>query len=382
MRNGRQIVVSLVRALAFALIVPAAAHSADFEILRLPGFDNAMILMTGEVTEGDAQRFADTVETLGGAHATLNVSGPGGLVGEALDIGAQVRQQHFATMVSSNTECYSACALIWLAGPRRYLAPDSVIGVHAAFRMRDDETAEESGVANARIGAFLNMIGLPLDAITYITTAPPDAFLPITPAIARTLGIEVYEQLGMETVTPDAAPTAHALARQTAELAAMATACSDLLQLDSAVVRQAMETTLGRAHDTFGGERMAGIVSWMPSEIRADIERVGFVAWCFEAAPRLRAEGLSFGFDGPGFDCSKASSTTERLICEDPELWGPDRAVSVLYAIDRGRAASDLKARLRDAQRSWIVWRDACGEDNQCVSDAYRQRLADFGLDW
>ena len=64
-----------------------------------------MIMMTGEVTEGDAQRFDETVATLGGAHATLNVSGPGGLVNEALDIGAQVQEHRFATMVSPQTEC-------------------------------------------------------------------------------------------------------------------------------------------------------------------------------------------------------------------------------------------------------------------------------------
>lgn len=369
---------------ASALIVLGAAQAAiaaNFEVLRLPGYDNVMILMNGGVTKGDAQHFADTVETLGGAHATLSVSGPGGLVNEALDIGAQVREHRFATMVSSQAECYSACALIWLAGPRRYLSPDSIIGVHAAFRTNDNDTAEESGVANARIGAFLNMIGLPLDAITYITTAPPDATLPITPAIARNLGIEVYEQHGMETVTPNAAPTAHVLARQTAELAAISTQCSELLQLDPVTVRQAMERTLGKAHEDFGGERMAEIVSWMPSEIRADVEHDGFAKWCFDAAPRLRAEGLSFGFEGPSFECARASSATERLICNEPQLWGPDRAIAALYSGHRDRATPELKTRLRDTQRSWIAWRDECGQDLACVVEAYRQRLKDFGLE-
>ena len=299
---------------------------------------------------------------------------------EALDIGAQVQEHRFATMVSSQTECYSACALIWLAGPRRYISPDSVIGVHAAFRTSDNDTAEESGVANARIGAFLNMIGLPLDAITYITTAPPDAILPITPAIARNLGIEVYEQHGTETVTPDAAPTAHVLARQTAELAAISTRCSELLRLDPVTVRQAMERTLGKAHEDFGGERMAEIVSWMPSEIRADVEHDGFAKWCFDAAPRLRAEGLSFGFDGPSFECARASSVIERLICNEPQLWGPDRAIAALYSVHGDRATPELKTRLRDTQRSWIALRDRCGPDSACVVEAYRQRLKEFGL--
>lgn len=368
-------------AVAFILLTfTQSGGAASFEILRFPGYENAMILMTGEVTKGDAQRFADTVAGLGGAHATLNVSGPGGLVNEALDIAAQVQESRFATMVSSQTECYSACALIWLAGPRRYLSPDSIIGVHAAFRTRDDESTEESGVANARIGAFLNMIGLPLDAITYITTAPPDDTLPITPWIARNLGIEVYEQHGMETVTPETAATAHVLARQTSELAAISKQCSDLLQLDAAMVRREMEATLRKAHDDFGEDRMADIVSWMPSKIRADVEHEGYAKWCFEAAPRLRAEGLSFGFDGPGFDCSRASSSTEHLICEEPSLWGPDRAIAAFYAAYRDGATPDRKSQLRDTQRSWIAWRDGCGSEKACVAEAYRQRLDDFGL--
>jgi hypothetical protein len=367
-------------ALLFLTVTPSV-RAATFEVLRLPGYDDVIIMMTGEVTAGDAQRFDDTVSTLGGAHTTLNVSGPGGLVSEALDIGAQVQERRIATMISAQAECYSACALIWLAGPRRYLAPDSVIGVHAAFRTREGETPQDSGVGNARIGAFLNMIGLPLDAISYITTVPPDDFLPITPAIARNLGIEVYEQHGIETATPDTAPTAHVLATQTAELAPISTQCSELLQLDPAMVRQAMEITLGKAHEDYGGERMGEIISWMPSEVRADFEHDGFAKWCFEAAPRLREEGLSFGFDGTSFDCSRASSATEHLLCDDPTLWGPDRAISALYSVYRERAAADLRVRLRDAQRSWIAWRDGCGADLGCVTEAYRQRLKDFGLE-
>jgi len=68
--------VRLVAVALFAMGVAQAASAADFEVLRLPHFENVMIMMTGEVTAGDAQRFDDTVATLGGAHATVNVSGP------------------------------------------------------------------------------------------------------------------------------------------------------------------------------------------------------------------------------------------------------------------------------------------------------------------
>jgi len=185
----------------------------------------------------------------------------------------------------------------------------------------------------------------------------------------------------METVTPHAAPTAHLLARQTAELAAISAQCFEMLQLGLGVLRQAMEATLGMGHENFGAARMGEIISWMPSEIRADVEHDGFVKWCFETAPRLQAEGLSFGFDGPSFDCAKASSAAEHVICDDPKLWGPDRAVAALYSHHRQQATADLRGRLRDARRAWIGWPDGCEADTACVAEAYRQRLKDFGLE-
>ena len=278
-------------------------------------------------------------------------------------------------MVSPQTECYSACALIWLSGPRRYLSPDSVIGVHAAFRTRDGETPEESGVANARIGAFLNMIGLPLDAITYITTAPPDATLPITPAIARNLGIEVYEQHGMETVTPDAAPTAHVLARQTAELGAIAGQCSELLQLDPGAVRQAMEATLGKAPREASAVSVWGKLS-VGCHPRSE-PMSSAMALRSGVLRRHRASGQrvcpsdSTGRASTALVRPRQPSTFSAMIAS---LWGPDRAISALYSVHRERATSELKARLKDTQRSWIAWRDGCEADTACVTEAYRQR--------
>ena len=92
---------------------------------------------------------------------------------------------------------------------------------------------------------------------------------------------------------------------------------------------------------------MAEIISWMPSTIRTEVEQDGFVQWCFEAAPRLRTEGLSFGFDGPAFNCALTSSSTEQLICDDIELWGPDRAMAALYAVNRESATPEVSTRLK-----------------------------------
>lgn len=370
--------VILARAIASASVAgPIAA--AEFEVLRMPEFDNVIISMKGEVVRSDAASLAELIESLDGAHATLNVQGPGGLVDEALDIGAQVNMAGYATMVSAQTECFSACALIWLAGVRRYLAPDSVIGVHAAYQTDEAGVPSESGVANADIGFYLGQVGLPRDAIRYVATASPDAFLPITPLIARNLGIEVHEQRGTETITPDEAPTAHLTARKVSELGVISVECADLMSLDKRRIRQTMEGILQQGHDTFGGERMGEVISWMRDQTRAEAKQAGLAGWCIDAAAKMTGDGVDIDLRGPAFDCAKAGTAGERTICGDVVLWASDRALAGFYGIFRDVTESSDRERLVDSQKSWIVWRESCGTDTACIRAAYDQRLSDLG---
>ncbi len=297
--------------------------------MQITGYENVMIMMTGEVTEGDAQRFDDIVAGLGGTDATLNVSGPGGLVNEALDIGAQVQEHRFATMVSTQAECYSACALIWLAGPRRYLSPESIIGVHAAFRTAMTKSPKNRS-GERQVGAFLN--SRPSPRRHHIRQhGSADRHASDHPRVARNLGIEVYAT----TWVGDQSPQMLHRPRTSSPAVLLNSWASlgivlELLQLDSDTVRGAAQGALQTAHENFGEQRMADIVSWMPSEVRANIEQVRLREVVFRDRASLRAEGLSFGFDGPSFDCSKAASATERAICDDPKLWGRDRAIELV----------------------------------------------------
>ena len=355
------------------------APAAEFEILRVPQYDNVIVIMTGEIVRGDGSRFAEVVESLEGAHATVSVQGPGGLLDEALDIGSQIRLAGFATMVLPKAECFSACALIWLAGVRRYLAADSVIGVHAAFRTDELGGVSESGVDNADIGAYLANLGLPRTAIRYVTLASPDTFLPITPDIARRLGIEVYEQDGLNTITPDDAPTVHALVRKVTELMAVSLRCAELLSLDADKARIAAETVLDQAHDSFGSDTTAEILPWITDETKAAIESAGILRWCVEATFRLTREGFDVGLDGPSFDCGRAVTSSEHAICDEPMLWALDRAVSLIYGVLAGVAKAEERTALKASQRSWIEWRDGCGAEVTCLEEAYYKRLLDFG---
>lgn len=76
------------------------------------------------------------------------------------------------------------------------------------------------------------------------------------------------------------------------------------------------------------------------------------------------------------FDCAKAGTATEKAICSDVALARLDRSLSDAYAQAMSFAADEAeKAKIRDAQRTWIGERDACGGDVGCLTAQYQARL-------
>lgn len=77
----------------------------------------------------------------------------------------------------------------------------------------------------------------------------------------------------------------------------------------------------------------------------------------------------------PSFDCAKASSKIEKLICSDADLADLDMALGDTFSTRiKASTESDKKA-LRESQKEWIKnVRNAC-QDVKCASDAYTDRL-------
>lgn len=91
--------------------------------------------------------------------------------------------------------------------------------------------------------------------------------------------------------------------------------------------------------------------------------------------------------DGPTFDCAKAESSAEKLICEDPALATLDRqladrfnaAVAAAQSMDVG--AKEAEDTLRATQRGWIKGRDECWKEpdlRACVETEYLRRDAEL----
>lgn len=102
------------------------------------------------------------------------------------------------------------------------------------------------------------------------------------------------------------------------------------------------------------------------------------------AAPALADEG-------PSFDCAKAGTTAEELVCADPELARLDRLVADRFgaALEAARGldtgAAEAEAELRAYQRGWIGGRDDCWKADDpagCVGAAYLRREAELVATW
>lgn len=100
---------------------------------------------------------------------------------------------------------------------------------------------------------------------------------------------------------------------------------------------------------------------WSPTRWRARAVALLVLAW-----PLLG--------HAASFDCAKAASSAEKAICSNGSLSKLDNDLSLAWrkASRRGSDAAALKV----TQQRWLKVRDACGDDDGCLGDRYRERLA------
>lgn len=97
------------------------------------------------------------------------------------------------------------------------------------------------------------------------------------------------------------------------------------------------------------------------------------------AGATLLAVGLATDAVGASFDCTRAGTRVEKMICADAELSRLDSELGALYGDLRRNAGSNEAALKRD-QRTWLKERNAC-TDSACLAQAYRERIGQLGGD-
>ena len=176
---------AILAAFAFmAAVVPARA--ATFTLTN--GFDGRpAVRISGDLLPGDLKAFG----AFGTSHPrvySIIVSGQGGALMPAIEIGKFAHDMQMQTVVPPGQECSSACALLWAGGIQRKVGTGAQIGFHSVFTMADG-TPRASGPGDALAGAYLARLGFTDAAIVYMTQQPPTSMAWLTRSDAQTFGI-------------------------------------------------------------------------------------------------------------------------------------------------------------------------------------------------
>jgi hypothetical protein len=186
-----------VLAIVVSLLAPQAAGAANIEVKHVDA--TALVMVEGDLELGDIEIFRSKVAAL--SKATVAFRSDGGSLLAGIRIGMLIRVKNFTTIVPDAAQCASACAVAWLGGARRFLGAGSKVGFHAAYVQKAGGTTE-SGPGNAVLGAYLDQIGLPEDAIVYVTQAAPSSMKWLSMEEAAQHGIDVAMLPPPDTASP------------------------------------------------------------------------------------------------------------------------------------------------------------------------------------
>jgi hypothetical protein len=156
-----------------------------------------VVMLEGPLVADDEDQFATKTASLPSAFVAFGSDG--GSLAAGLRIGEAIRRKGFSTVVPDGRRCASACALAWLAGIERFIGTDARIAFHAAY---DPASDRERGIGNALVVPYLTKIGLPYEAVIYITQAAPNemTWLNMSDAAQRGISVTLLSSLAKETV--------------------------------------------------------------------------------------------------------------------------------------------------------------------------------------
>lgn len=138
--------------LAFAFLVLMSVSAGAAEVTR--SADGLEIDVRGQLERSDVEK----LRAMPPEHAVVSLDSPGGGAMVGIMMGRIILQRGYDTKVVGG--CESACALIWVAGARRFMGPDAKIGLHAAWVLDQTGRKVPFPVVNNMIRSYIHSIGL------------------------------------------------------------------------------------------------------------------------------------------------------------------------------------------------------------------------------
>jgi len=127
------------RSILIAILITVVTQTEAAEFFVLPG--TKTLLVMGETKQSDVQALKyhlqdDKVDT-------LILKGPGGDLVAGYAIADEILKRKLTIIIPANTDCASACSLIFAAGSVRIMEPGSRLGFHLPFMTVSDTDVGE-----------------------------------------------------------------------------------------------------------------------------------------------------------------------------------------------------------------------------------------------
>ncbi|PYE41637.1 PAN domain-containing protein [Rhizobium sp. PP-F2F-G20b] len=170
MRAKLRLLAGLVALLSCVLAIPTA-RSADriFGPFSIEEANPTVIKLNGEIDAGTALNFRRALQAAPSAKL-LTLNSPGGAVQMALLIADDVASKGISTFIPKGSECYSACAYIFLAGVERLA--EGALGVHQISSDTSNLVSAQMSISD--IIDVLNRFETPVEVMTWMFKTPPD----------------------------------------------------------------------------------------------------------------------------------------------------------------------------------------------------------------
>jgi hypothetical protein len=118
----------------FACVAAACCSASAADLTTTLSRENrTVVLLNGELAEGDAGRLRDIIR----ANAARPVSGirlnsPGGSLPEGARLAAVIQNAKVATVVASGATCAAACFIAFAAGNQKFVSVSAMVGAPGA----------------------------------------------------------------------------------------------------------------------------------------------------------------------------------------------------------------------------------------------------------
>jgi hypothetical protein len=173
---------------AFACIAATCCSASAADLTTTLSRENrTIVLLNGELAEGDAGRLRDIIRASinsGRPVSGIRLNAPGGSMLEGARLAGVIQNAKIATVVASGATCAAACFIAFVAGNQRFVSVSAMVGAPGAA----DKSGQEPAGEVPPLVRIVKELGL-LDAIVdkMLNTREGETFW-LTPDDLRAMG--------------------------------------------------------------------------------------------------------------------------------------------------------------------------------------------------